>query len=92
VRDLSHGVTGVVRIEKCRIRKSGLGFLVDIHVEVDGDMPVRRGHQIAHEVSDRLRTSSLRVKDVLVHIEPAHDRPAATPGGPETAPPDAPQR
>ncbi|MCX8108825.1 MAG: cation-efflux pump, partial [Verrucomicrobiae bacterium] len=71
VRKLSAGVPGVVGIEKCRIRKSGLGYLVDIHVEVDGDMPVKLGHEIAHEVGQRLKLSNLKVKEVLVHIEPA---------------------
>ena len=71
VRELSAGVSGVVRIEKCRIRKSGLGYLVDIHVEVDGDMSVKSGHRIAHDVGEKLKSSPLRVKDVLVHIEPA---------------------
>jgi cation diffusion facilitator family transporter len=68
---ISASVPGVVRIEKCRTRKSGLGLLVELHVEVDGDLTVRRGHEIAHEVSDRLKSSSLPVQFVMVHIEPA---------------------
>jgi cation diffusion facilitator family transporter len=71
IRRISSMVAGVVRIEKCRIRKSGLGLFVDIHVEVDGDLTVRRGHEIAHEVSTCLKSSSLGVQDVTVHIEPA---------------------
>ena len=71
IRAISASVPGVVRIEKCRTRKSGLGLLVELHVEVDGDLTVRRGHEIAHEVSDRLKSSSLPVQFVMVHIEPA---------------------
>ena len=71
IRALSSSVPGVVRIEKCRTRKSGLGLFVDIHVEVDGDLTVRRGHEIAHQVSDHLKASSLSVQDVVVHVEPA---------------------
>lgn len=71
IRELSASVPGVVRIEKCHARKSGLGLFVEIHVEVDGDMSVRRGHEIAHQVSDRLKASSLSVQHVVVHIEPA---------------------
>ena len=71
IRIISASVPGVARIEKCRTRKSGLGLLVELHVEVDGDMTVRRGHQIAHEVSDRLKSSSLPVQFVMVHVEPA---------------------
>ena len=75
IREMSSSVPGVARIEKCRVRKSGLGLIVEIHVEVDGDLTVRRGHEIAHEVSDRLKSSSLSVQDVVVHVEPA---PAAS--------------
>ena len=71
IRIISASVPGVVRIEKCRTRKSGLGLHVELHVEVDGDLTVRRGHEIAHEVSDRLKSSSLPVQLVMVHVEPA---------------------
>ncbi|MFQ5511802.1 MAG: cation diffusion facilitator family transporter [Candidatus Krumholzibacteriia bacterium] len=70
VRGIAAGVDGVVAIEKCRIRKSGLGLLMDIHVTVDGDITVRRGHEIAHDVVDRLFASRLKVVDVVVHTEP----------------------
>jgi cation diffusion facilitator family transporter len=70
VRALALRVPGVVELDKCRVRKSGLSHLVDIHVCVDGDLSVRRGHDIAHAVKDALLASSLRVSDVSVHIEP----------------------
>lgn len=71
IRELSAAVPGVVRIEKCRARKSGLGLFVEIHVEVDGGLTVRQGHDIAHAVSDHLRASQLSIQHVVVHIEPA---------------------
>lgn len=71
IREIASSVQGVVRIEKCRTRKSGLGLFVEIHVEVDGDLTVWRGHEIAHEVSERLKSSSLSIQHVVVHIEPA---------------------
>ena len=69
--ELAEGVKGVVRVEQCRIRKSGLGYLMDIHVEVDGEMSVWQGHAIGHDVKDRLLASELAIVDVVVHIEPA---------------------
>jgi len=70
VRKLAASVEGVIEIEKCRIRKSGLHLALDIHVVVDGDLSVRRGHQIAHEVEAKLRASQHRINDATVHIEP----------------------
>ncbi len=71
VRRVAEGVPGVVAIEKCRVRRSGLSLLVDIHVEVDGSLTVRRGHEIAHDVKQALLDSPLAVLDATVHIEPA---------------------
>ncbi len=71
VRAVALGVTGVRGIDKCRVRKSGLSHLVDIHVEVNPDLSVRVGHDIAGAVKHALLGSNLRITDVLVHIEPA---------------------
>lgn len=70
LRKLAGEVEGVVAIEKCRVRKSGLHLALDIHVVVNGDLPVRDGHAIAHEVVAKLRASPHQVNDVIVHIEP----------------------
>jgi cation diffusion facilitator family transporter len=71
VRAVAEGVEGVRRVEKCRVLKSGLSYLVDIHIHVDGDLSVRRGHEIAHAVKYALLRSPLSVTDVAVHVEPA---------------------
>ncbi len=71
VRALAGAVPGVVAIDKCRIRKTGLHLTLDIHVVVDGEISVRRGHDIAHLVNDRLLASPHNINDVTVHIEPA---------------------
>lgn len=70
VRKLAAEVEGVREIEKCRVRKVGLHLALDIHVVVDGDLSVRRGHAIAHQVEAKLRASEHRINDVTVHIEP----------------------
>jgi divalent metal cation (Fe/Co/Zn/Cd) transporter len=71
VRALAAGVAGVRAIEKCRIRKSGLGFFVELHVQVDGAVSVREGHRIAHMVKDALVAAQLGILDVVAHIEPS---------------------
>jgi cation diffusion facilitator family transporter len=70
VRGLALRVPGVLALDKCRVRKSGLSHLVDIQVRVDGELTVTRGHAIAHAVKDALLESPLHVSDVSVHIEP----------------------
>lgn len=70
VRSIASSVEDVMMIEKCRVRKSGLGYLMDIHVVVDGSLSVRDGHEIGHRVKDRLVASDLPIEDVVVHVEP----------------------
>jgi cation diffusion facilitator family transporter len=71
IREVARSVPGVVEVEKCRARKMGLDFYVDLHVGVDGNMSVHEGHEIAHRVKRAIQQSDSRVADVLVHIEPA---------------------
>jgi cation diffusion facilitator family transporter len=73
VRREALAVPGVVGVEKLWVRKTGLEYLVDIHIEVDPAKSVQEGHAIGHAVKDRLVSSFITVKDVLVHIEPAPD-------------------
>jgi cation diffusion facilitator family transporter len=71
VRREALAVPGVLGVEKLLVRKTGLEYLADIHVEVDSEMTVREGHAIGHAVKDRLLQRIVTLKDVLVHIEPA---------------------
>jgi cation diffusion facilitator family transporter len=70
IRGIGCAVKGVVEIEKCRVRKSGLGYLMDLHVVVDGKITVQQGHLIGHAVKDHLIASPIPVTDATIHIEP----------------------
>jgi cation diffusion facilitator family transporter len=71
IRRVARSVPGVMQVEKCRVRKMGLDFYVDLHVGVDGSISVHEGHKIAHRVKSAIQQSDPRIADVLVHIEPA---------------------
>jgi len=70
VKRLATSVEGVLSLDKCFVRKMGLDFFVDLHVIVDGKISVYKGHEIAHNVKDKIKSEFPRVTDVLVHIEP----------------------
>ena len=63
-------VKGVKGVEKCLARKMGYGFLLDMHIEVDGELSVAVAHELAHAVKDAIRAKLPRVLDVTIHIEP----------------------
>lgn len=77
VRSVAASVPGVRALEKCFVRKMGFDFFIDLHVEVDPDLPVREGHRIAHEVQDALLAANPRITQALIHIEP-HGGPHAS--------------
>lgn len=70
VRDVAIRVENVMGIDKCYVRKMGFDYFVDIHVLVDANLPVYKGHEIAHKVKDELMKEYSNISDVLVHIEP----------------------
>lgn len=71
IRAIASSVSGVLEVEKCRARKMGLDYYVDLHVGVDGNISVHKGHEIAHRVKSAIQQSDSRIADVLVHVEPA---------------------
>ena len=73
IREIAESVPGVDGIDLLRVRQSGLALWVDIHVEVEGEISVRAGHEIAHLVKAGLLRSDLRILDALVHVEPHLD-------------------
>jgi cation diffusion facilitator family transporter len=64
-------VHGVVGVEKCFARRTGLQHHVDIHLEVDPNLTVWESHDIAHQVRMKLCEELDWIADVLVHVEPA---------------------
>jgi cation diffusion facilitator family transporter len=71
VQKAARAVPGVNDLDKCFVRKMGINYYVDLHVQVNGNMSVREGHEVAHRVKDAIRATDSRIADVLVHIEPA---------------------
>ena len=71
IRHVAQQVSGVEGVEKCFARKTGLQYHVDLHLEVDPEITVRRSHDIAEQVRNRIRGDLDWVADVLVHVEPS---------------------
>jgi divalent metal cation (Fe/Co/Zn/Cd) transporter len=67
------GLRNVIGLDKCFVRKVGFSFSVDLHIAVDGDITVRQGHKIAHEVEDKVMKGLPQIAEVLVHVEPQEE-------------------
>lgn len=70
IRQAAEEVPGVCAVEKLWVRKTGLEYLADLHLEVDARLTVDEGHRIGHAVKDHLMQEFCSLRDVLVHLEP----------------------
>ena len=61
---------GVAHLSWLKCRRMGRGLLADVAVEVDGEISVFDGHDIADAVRDGVMKAYPEVTDVLVHINP----------------------
>jgi cation diffusion facilitator family transporter len=70
IRAAALAVDGVEDTEKLYTRRSGVETHVELHVEVDPDMPVGAAHDIATEVRWAVQREVAGVTHVTVHVEP----------------------
>lgn len=63
-------VNGVRRVENLKLRRSGLGFYVDLHVQADPVISLEDAHEIAARVKYAILDAIPNAVNVLVHMEP----------------------
>ncbi|MBN2752180.1 MAG: cation diffusion facilitator family transporter [Rhodospirillaceae bacterium] len=61
--------SGVLALHDLRTRISGPNTFIQLHLEVEGDMPVVDAHDIAQRVEDAL-SAAFANAEVIVHIDP----------------------
>lgn len=82
---VAEGYEGVHRVEKLLMRKMGLYYVADMHLEVAPTMTVFAGHEIAHGVKEAVRTAFPQIVELTIHVEPA--RPGTAPARDGRRPP-----
>jgi cation diffusion facilitator family transporter len=71
IADVVCRVEGVQGCHNIRTRGPRGSVYVDLHVEVDPEMPTYKSHTVAHIVQYRIKESFEGIHEVLVHIEPS---------------------
>jgi len=69
--DVAERYEGVHRVEKLLVRKMGLYYVADMHLEVSPTMTVFEGHEIAHGVKEAVRSALPQIVELTIHVEPA---------------------
>ena len=62
-------ISGVIKSHDLRTRKIGGEILIDVHIQVDSDLTVTEGHQVAARVRRNLINRYQKTQDVLVHVD-----------------------
>jgi cation diffusion facilitator family transporter len=74
VFEIVEAVKGVKNPHRMRIRRIGHKLMVNIDIELDGDMTLHDAHQVSHIVEREIKTGlDQDVLDVIIHIEPYGD-------------------
>jgi len=63
-------VKGVTNPHRIRVRKMAHQYIVDIDIEVEGNISLFEAHEISTYVENEIKTIIPNVYDVLVHAEP----------------------
>ena len=70
IEEVLRQTDGVKGFHGFRARRVGGKVEMDVHIQVDPDLTVHKGHDIASAVRDRIRQAAPDVVQVVVHVEP----------------------
>lgn len=76
IRELVRGHPQVQGMHGLRTRQSGRTRLIQLHLELDGDLPLREAHAITEAVERGLR-AAFPGADVIIHQDPRPSTPPA---------------
>jgi len=70
IKDIARAHPDVRNVHDLRTRSSGQQQFIQLHLELDGDMPLRRAHDISDDVEAQIRDAFPKA-DVIIHQDPA---------------------
>ena len=65
-----HDTRGAVNPHRTRVRKLASFYVIDLDIEVDGNITVTEAHEIAVEAEKNIKEKLDNVFDIMVHVEP----------------------
>jgi cation diffusion facilitator family transporter len=73
IAQLARSIDGVDEVHEIRARRSGQYLIVDLKLNMDPQMTVKKSHEIATEVKRRIFERFPHVGDVMIHINPSDE-------------------
>lgn len=72
---VSSGIAEVRSTHKLKVRRTGVGYYVDLHVQAAPELSLRDAHIVSGKVKRAIMAAEPGVKGVIIHMEP-DERPA----------------
>lgn len=66
-------VEGVTDPHNVKVRKLGHQYVIAVDIEINGNIPLKEAHVIAHNVDTQIRNDIANVYDIIIHMEPQGD-------------------
>ncbi len=79
VESAARAVEGFDQVEKLKMRKAGMGYFVDLHVQASPSISLRDAHILSGRVKSAIREAVPTILAVLVHMEPFEMASTAVP-------------
>ncbi|MCC6241704.1 MAG: cation transporter [Gemmatimonadaceae bacterium] len=76
IAEAARQTSGVLAIEKLKVRKSGTSHYIDIHVQAEPSMTLQDAHILSGRVKGAIRAQVPTALGVLIHMEPFEDSEA----------------
>jgi cation diffusion facilitator family transporter len=73
IKSIAKSVPGVIGCHRVRTRGRFGNVFIDLHIQVDPELPTLQSHQLAHAIETKIRGEIQGVRDVLIHTEPYPD-------------------
>lgn len=70
ITDLVLSVPGVSQPHHLRTRRIGNRYAIDVHIRMDGNMPLSEAHDRATQVEQKLRDTYGKDTYINIHVEP----------------------
>lgn len=74
VQQIIENIPDVRAYHNLRMRYIGTEISIELHIEVDPDLKIAEGHEIARTVKWNIMNTYPMVYDVLIHVEPEENR------------------
>lgn len=70
IRTVVEGMPEILGCHQIRTRGSRDFAFLDLHIWMDGTLPLDEAHRLSHVAKDRLMARFPQIKDAVIHIEP----------------------